>query len=575
MRASSSLIGASLLAVLLCACGEGPVENDAASDEVSVDGGTTQTTDDASDSISIDVDDDGGVVDAGEADGGVVDAGEPDAGEDDGGVVDAGEPDGGSEDGGEDPIDVEIPDGNLASGVEIRHVALFQAVKTPLATDRIATALPRNAPIVSGRDAWIRVYVQGTVTGLHVQLEVLAGQERLVLEPFESMSNAVDAPGLNAAFFKVPARLVQPTARYKVRVIDTAGGEPVADGVSHPARFPADGSESPLQAQAESGPLKIMLVPVQYNTDGSGRLPDTSPEQIARMREMIGAIYPTTDVQIQVREPMAWNTALKWPTKNLNFGTLNTSLQNLRKSDRPADDVYYYGLVSPGTSRAGYCGAVIGAGCVTGQSWLVKKPTDATMRVGSGMGFAGDESIETFIHELGHLHGRGHAPCKTTESPEDIKNDPYPHQGGLIGSWGFDSTNGQLHDPKTTADFMGYCNKTWVSDHTWTRLYERIVALNVSAFRMSPDLVPTLIVDVDEEAQAHVEATLDLPVDLGEPGVVVTLLAADDTVLGTTTSRSASTSNDGMTLFVPLPDPSVASLRFTLDRRIHQVSLTP
>ena len=51
----------------------------------------------------------------------------------------------------------------------------------------------------------------------------------------------------------------------------------------------------------------------------------------------------------------------------------------------------------------------------------------------------------------------------------------------MIGTWGYDSLSGQLKNPSNTADFMGYCEPSWISDYTYEALYDRIVAVSGSA----------------------------------------------------------------------------------------------
>jgi hypothetical protein len=73
----------------------------------------------------------------------------------------------------------------------------------------------------------------------------------------------------------------------------------------------------------------------------------------------------------------------------------------------------------------------------------------------------------TFIHELGHNHGRQHSPCAVAGDPA------YPYPAGNIGQPGWEpySTVYNLH-PLAASDFMSYCtNDVWISD--WT--YEHIM----------------------------------------------------------------------------------------------------
>src|SRR5690606_7608023 len=101
----------------------------------------------------------------------------------------------------------------------------------------------------------------------------------------------------------------------------------------------------------------------------------------------------------------------------------------------------------------------------------VGSPWAASHRAAVGIGF-GTAGAGTFAHELGHNHGRDHAPCNV----EGDNNYPYP--GGSIGVWGYDADEGRLKDPAQFADFMGYCYDNWVSDYSYNAYSDRIAAVN-------------------------------------------------------------------------------------------------
>src|SRR5204863_6701156 len=99
-------------------------------------------------------------------------------------------------------------------------------------------------------------------------------------------------------------------------------------------------------------------------------------------------------------------------------------------------------------------GAFCGGGCVAGLG-MIGSPGDAYSRVAIGLGFGGAEATDTAVHEIGHTHGRQHSPCQVSGDPA------YPHPGGVIGVWGYDSVQQQLLSPNT-ADVMGYCFPIWI-----------------------------------------------------------------------------------------------------------------
>lgn len=85
-------------------------------------------------------------------------------------------------------------------------------------------------------------------------------------------------------------------------------------------------------------------------------------------------------------------------------------------------------------------------------------------------------------HELGHAHGRQHAPCNV-QDPD--RNFPYPD--AATGVWGHDNrTNAFL--PPTKKDMMSYCpndrTQAWLSDYTYKAITERAVAVNALAKRL-------------------------------------------------------------------------------------------
>jgi hypothetical protein len=79
-------------------------------------------------------------------------------------------------------------------------------------------------------------------------------------------------------------------------------------------------------------------------------------------------------------------------------------------------------------------------------------------------------------HELGHAHGRLHAPCNVQDP------DPrYPHAGANIGVWGYDQRSGEFREP-TSKDMMSYCPEprwsAWISDYTYQAIVERAATVN-------------------------------------------------------------------------------------------------
>ncbi len=348
----------------------------------------------------------------------------------------------------------------------IRGVDVYQSVQVSLFKNGEPVA--RNAPIVAGRSAVIRVSVKPGVgwkrkkVNATLTIATAAGTvERKwsrEIGPSGSFDDAYDTT-IN---FELEKELVTPEAAFAV-AIDNAGEDL--------ARFPAEESGQALGA-VKSGILKVEIVPVKWEADGSGRVPDTSESSLAMYRSALFGMYPVTDVQLTVREPFDWNETVT--ADGTGWDTLLSAIVDLRNTDKAASDVYYYGLFRPNDSFWKYCER----GCVAGLSGLLRDPADAFGRGSIGLGY-GEDSSRTMAHEIGHAHGRAHAPCGDAKGID--KTFPYP--GGEIGVYGWDPTESKLIDT-SYSDVMGYCNPVWVSDYTYRALYDRVAYVNSKAAKI-------------------------------------------------------------------------------------------
>ena len=84
----------------------------------------------------------------------------------------------------------------------------------------------------------------------------------------------------------------------------------------------------------------------------------------------------------------------------------------------------------------------------------------------------------TFVHETGHMQGRGHVECHSGPDPGGT-DALYPHAGGYIGAPGYGVIDGLLRDSSTHVDFMTICDEpTWVSGYTWNAVFDRITSMS-------------------------------------------------------------------------------------------------
>lgn len=381
----------------------------------------------------------------------------------DAGVVDA-----------EPPPAPERPDAGSPQkplGIGLVGGALFQGVRLPLfGADATAGVLP----VVVNRPGVFRLYMKvldrsrSHETRVTFRYRDAAGSVQTLTRTQTLVETSSDSKPETCIDLALPPAVFHAALAYQTEVRD-ADDRLVA-------RFPEVESElAPLPANPRTQTLKVVVVPVEYTADGSGRLPDTSAAQVARMSEEMRALYPVSEVQVTVRpQPLAWAT--KIGANGDGWDDLLYGILQLREDDAAADDVYYYGAFAPGATQQSFC-ASGNFGCVLGLSELSRTVQDAGRRGSIGLGYTGKDAAETFTHEVGHAHGRYHAPCGGAGVPDSR----FPYAGGSIGVPGWDvrtSTFVSDSGRGSAKDFMGYCSPAWVSDYTWKALFARIVGVS-------------------------------------------------------------------------------------------------
>lgn len=355
------------------------------------------------------------------------------------------------------------PTGGLAQNISVNAVEAYQSVRVALVEE--GQQAGDLMPIVSGRETLFRIWVAPRdgwqAKPLELRLMLTNGQDTKTWTVTKPVSGASTVEVRDSVFeVRVPGQWISPQTRWQVALWDqNATG---ADGPSE-AQWPRMGQPTPLGATDAPGALRLVIVPLTFEKNGTVLEPDTSPAQLARFQQVLEALYPATQIDIRVRESIAW-------TRRLNFGNINSEMRALKQSDMADDDVFYYGLIRPDVDFSTYCSGR----CTTGQSFTVSSATATSYFVGSGVGFTGERWAWTLAHEMGHMHGRGHAPCDVSFFSQDRN---YPHRGGVVGIAGWDKRNDVLITPNGATDFMGYCDDLWVSDYTYQGIYDRRVAI--------------------------------------------------------------------------------------------------
>jgi hypothetical protein len=345
--------------------------------------------------------------------------------------------------------------------IKLQEIAIYQGVKVAIMRD-LREIRTRPTSVIAARSALLRVFVQPELgfseRALIARLTLRqASGEVQTFESSTAIAGASRDADLASTFnFELPATAMQSRTRYAVEISDPAA----AFVATANPRFPeTDFAEF---AALETGPLKLRLVPVRYDADGSRRLPDLSDAQLARYREILEAMYPVSSVEISLHDAVS--------TRETTLAAMVNQLEQLRADEDPSGDVNYFGLVNPAETLQAYCLL----SCVKGIAGFA--PQSSRAGTGIGIGFTGERSAETLAHELGHILRLPHAPCGTDDAEPD-----FPSVHASVGDFGYDRRSRKLVDPKADGgvkDFMSYCEPSWISPFNFQRISERLVTIN-------------------------------------------------------------------------------------------------
>lgn len=345
-----------------------------------------------------------------------------------------------------------------ALSVDIQHVAFYQVTEKILLEDGV-DAGDEEVSVAQGRDAMLRVFLSPTDTyeerDLSVRAYIYQGDALvdavIVTQNFKKEGSFSDLD----SSFNLPIRgsAIGPDLGIAIEVLE-ATEEADYPGIQGRNVWPEDSAFS--VETIPTGPLKIVMVPLEYNADGSGRLPNTTDEEMERFRQEFYGQYPASEVQIRVVDPVGTDIGIR-----NGWSALLSEVTALRSAVGAEDDEYVYGLFSPGEDRTGG---------TAGLCWVGFGPSDPSTKVCIGL----NGSPSTAVHEVGHAHGRLHSPGCGAGSP-----DPeYPESDGTLGSRAFDTTGNRMFEAASTYDFMSYCGPTWTGAHTWEKLVERVNSVN-------------------------------------------------------------------------------------------------
>jgi len=431
--------------------------------------------------------------------------------------------------------------------VELRQLDAYQSIKVPIHQLGGPVALTdRIADIVQGRATTFRLSIDVSTEFAARQLSarLTLKNNGLVARYWAKQSvdrASSDADVASTFVISVPASAVGSDTSYAVEVVECSA----ASGRALTTRFPRSG-EAALSAR-KTGNLKLRIIPVLIDNAGASRVPDTSAAALSVYRNFIEAMYPIEHAELTVGKQISTSYPIEWTT-------LVEQIRAQRASDAPAPDVYYYGMVQPTETLAGYCSQ----GCTAGVGYVAPL-SSAGVRVAVGLAYADELSASTLAHELGHNHGRKHAPC-----PADISGVDENAPGDGLETWGYDSRNKQFLDPSMTFDIMGYCPGKWVSDYNYRALVQRVAEVSAPDGITVSDIAPLAsyrVLIVDSNGPRWSLPLTEPIAAYGDPELADVLDIDDQPIAQVIVYRSQLSENAASTLLVPEPEADWNAIR--------------
>jgi hypothetical protein len=273
----------------------------------------------------------------------------------------------------------------------------------------------------------------------------------------------------------------------------------------------------PRQAQfITADPLHVTVVPVNYvcNSGGSGStLPGDPP--YSYVTDYTYRTYPVPSVTSAVHGAMTYYgpcTSSVPDPEYADWDAMLDAVTNIWWSEGQPDS-YYYALVHV------YCAG----GCISGIGWIGYSKAAVGF---DGFGASHSGAGVTHAHEVGHNHGRRHAPgCGASGTDPSF---PYTSGGvGYIGdsahpNYGFNISTQAIYPYTSYIDFMSYCDPEWISDYTYEALRAYALASSSSSsVRLAGDhsfLISGSIDPAGGQAILRPAFVLDIPAQLPEPG---------------------------------------------------------
>ena len=303
-------------------------------------------------------------------------------------------------------------------------------------------------PLVQNRDGYLRVFVvaneaNSVAPQVRVRFYVngtLQGSPTIIEAPSHSVPTSVNESALSNSWnVAVPGAMIKPGLAI---LADVDPSHAIAESQPGNNSFPTSGTPLALTVKNLS-PFYVRFIPVKQSVNNLTGSVSSANKDAFLVKTM--KIHPISSYDADLHATYT-TTALALTGGNGNgaWQDILSEIQALRVAEGSPRN--YFGIV-----KTSYTGGIVGISYIGG---------------GASLGYDGAMAVEIVSHELGHAWGRSHAPC-AVNGPTDPS---YPYPAGNIGVYGLDVATSTLYPP-AAAEVMSYCHPQWISDYTYTGVY--------------------------------------------------------------------------------------------------------
>lgn len=376
------------------------------------------------------------------------------------------------------------PANNPTYDLSINDVILNQTVE--FEPDN-ASETPVNIVGIIGKSTRLRAFISvfGNVDGIKSKVKLegkVNGNTLNSVSEYFSLRNSTKLTSENFNYpvdFYLPSTYLVNGVTYRL-IVDPDNETTETNELNN--YFPTDGSFQNLGLQAGEN-LKIKFVPVFVSGGNNDNL-IVSDSSLTNVINYLKAMYPNETVTYEIGSQLTTSN-----NKN-NYSSALGEIETFRQLDKAADGsqnkIIYYGLWTGGESSF--------SSGTAGVAYRNSNGANSALLSGIGVVFP-KYILSTTAHEIGHIHGLPHIICddETNDSLVAGAAGPdhlYPYNRSPVGNGVSDNTTGsgddfgrlgkvgydfrnQLYLSKSLHhDIMSYCNRVWISDYHYKKLYE-------------------------------------------------------------------------------------------------------